>query len=68
MMEALMIAGRLLNNLATAQSIIKGIKFQRNYGKSAALNEGFKAAKAMLLLPWMPICRIRPMKFLICEE
>lgn len=24
---------------------IKGIKFQRNYGKSAALNEGFKAAK-----------------------
>jgi len=23
---------------------IKGIKFQRNYGKSAALNEGFKAA------------------------
>lgn len=24
---------------------IKGIKFQRNYGKSAALNEGFKAAQ-----------------------
>lgn len=24
---------------------IKGIKFQRNYGKSAALNEGFKAAE-----------------------
>src|SRR6187200_1155807 len=24
---------------------IRGIKFQRNYGKSAALNEGFKAAK-----------------------
>jgi len=26
-------------------SQIKGIKFQRNYGKSAALNEGFKAAQ-----------------------
>ncbi|MBK7763172.1 MAG: glycosyltransferase family 2 protein [Bacteroidetes bacterium] len=25
--------------------LIKGIKFQRNYGKSAALNEGFKAAQ-----------------------
>ncbi len=24
---------------------VKGIKFQRNYGKSAALNEGFKAAE-----------------------
>ncbi|MGI9192529.1 MAG: glycosyltransferase family 2 protein [Chitinophagaceae bacterium] len=26
-------------------SAIRGIKFQRNYGKSAALNEGFKAAE-----------------------
>lgn len=29
---------------------IKGIKFQRNYGKSAALNEGFKAARGNVVI------------------
>src|ERR1700722_20027506 len=29
---------------------IKGIKFQRNYGKSAALNEGFKAAQGEVVI------------------
>src|ERR1700733_13131913 len=29
---------------------IKGIKFQRNYGKSAALNEGFKEAKGEVII------------------
>ena len=29
---------------------LKGIKFQRNYGKSAALNEGFKAAKGEMVM------------------
>ncbi len=29
---------------------IKGIKFQRNYGKSAALNEGFKAAHGEVVI------------------
>ncbi|TDH27062.1 glycosyltransferase [Segetibacter sp. 3557_3] len=29
---------------------IKGIKFQRNYGKSAALNEGFKAALGEVII------------------
>jgi glycosyltransferase involved in cell wall biosynthesis len=29
---------------------IKGIKFQRNYGKSAALNEGFRAAKGDVVI------------------
>src|ERR1700744_1775171 len=29
---------------------IKGIKFQRNYGKSAALNEGFKAASGDVVI------------------
>ncbi len=29
---------------------IKGIKFQRNYGKSAALNEGFKAANGDVII------------------
>lgn len=30
--------------------MIKGIKFQRNYGKSAALNEGFKKAKGEVVI------------------
>jgi glycosyltransferase involved in cell wall biosynthesis len=30
---------------ARKNSAVRGIKFQRNYGKSAALNEGFKAAE-----------------------
>ncbi|KIC91811.1 glycosyltransferase [Flavihumibacter sp. ZG627] len=29
---------------------IKGIKFQRNYGKSAALNEGFRAAQGDVII------------------
>jgi len=29
---------------------IKGIKFQRNYGKSAALNEGFKVARGEVVI------------------
>lgn len=31
-------------------SAFKGIKFQRNYGKSAALNEGFKAASGEVII------------------
>jgi len=29
---------------------IKGVRFQRNYGKSAALNEGFKAARGEVVI------------------
>lgn len=34
----------VIEKLSAVNPNIKGIKFQRNYGKSAALNEGFKAA------------------------
>jgi glycosyltransferase involved in cell wall biosynthesis len=34
----------VIESLRTSNPNIKGIRFQRNYGKSAALNEGFKAA------------------------
>ncbi|MBS1915433.1 MAG: glycosyltransferase family 2 protein [Bacteroidetes bacterium] len=33
-----------IEKLRSADDHVKGIKFQRNYGKSAALNEGFKAS------------------------
>jgi glycosyltransferase involved in cell wall biosynthesis len=35
---------QVIEQLRAKNSNIKGIRFQRNYGKSAALNEGFKAA------------------------
>jgi glycosyltransferase involved in cell wall biosynthesis len=36
---------KVIRELSEKNSNIKGIKFQRNYGKSAALNEGFKASQ-----------------------
>ena len=40
----------VIENLRSVNSNIKGIKFQRNYGKSAALNEGFKAAQGEVVI------------------
>lgn len=40
----------VIENLRKENQHIKGIKFQRNYGKSAALNEGFKAAKGDVII------------------
>ncbi|MFN5135110.1 MAG: glycosyltransferase, partial [Chitinophagaceae bacterium] len=34
---------QVIQQLRSSNENIKGIRFQRNYGKSAALNEGFKA-------------------------
>ncbi len=36
---------KVIRELSEQNPNIKGIKFQRNYGKSAALNEGFKASQ-----------------------
>jgi glycosyltransferase involved in cell wall biosynthesis len=44
--ESWKVIGQLRNN----NSNLKGIKFQRNYGKSAALNEGFKAAQGDVII------------------
>jgi glycosyltransferase involved in cell wall biosynthesis len=40
----------VIEKLTASNQNIKGIKFQRNYGKSAALNEGFKAAKGDVVI------------------
>ena len=40
----------VIERLSSVNPNIKGIKFQRNYGKSAALNEGFKAAKGDVVI------------------
>jgi glycosyltransferase involved in cell wall biosynthesis len=39
-----------IQSLRTTYPSLKGIKFQRNYGKSAALNEGFKMAKGDIVV------------------
>jgi len=41
---------RVIEELHQINSLVKGIKFQRNYGKSAALNEGFKIAKGDVVI------------------
>jgi glycosyltransferase involved in cell wall biosynthesis len=40
----------VIESLGNANPKIKGIKFQRNYGKSAALNEGFGAAQGEVVI------------------
>jgi len=40
----------VIENLRQKNEHIRGIRFQRNYGKSAALNEGFKAAKGDVII------------------
>src|SRR5215211_2426516 len=40
----------VIESLSRANPNIKGIKFQRNYGKSAALNEAFKATQGDVVI------------------
>jgi glycosyltransferase involved in cell wall biosynthesis len=40
----------VIEALAQKNNCIRGIKFQRNYGKSAALNEAFKAAQGDVVI------------------
>ncbi|MDB5230659.1 MAG: glycosyl transferase, group 2 family protein [Chitinophagaceae bacterium] len=40
----------VISKLADTNPNIRGIRFQRNYGKSAALHEGFKAAKGDVVI------------------
>jgi glycosyltransferase involved in cell wall biosynthesis len=41
---------KVIEELQTKNPHIKGIKFQRNYGKSGALNEGFRAANGDVVI------------------
>ena len=40
----------IVESLSASNSNIKGIKFTRNYGKSAALNEGFQCASGEVVI------------------
>ena len=41
---------RIIEELSRKNPNIRGIKFQRNYGKSAGLNEGFRAAQGDVVI------------------
>jgi len=41
---------QVITQLAAEYGHIRGIRFQRNYGKSAALNEGFRAASGNVVI------------------
>jgi glycosyltransferase involved in cell wall biosynthesis len=41
---------KVIEEIRERNHAFKGIKFQRNYGKSAALNEGFKAAQGDVII------------------
>ena len=41
---------QVIENLSRQKAAVKGIRFQRNYGKSAALNEGFRAAQGDVVI------------------
>lgn len=41
---------KVIEDLRSKNPNIKGIKFQRNYGKSAGLNEGFRAAEGEVVI------------------
>lgn len=41
---------KVIEDINAGNPNFKGIKFQRNYGKSAALNEGFKAAQGDVVI------------------
>ena len=41
---------KVIEGLSTSDNSVKGIRFQRNYGKSAALNEGFRAAQGDVII------------------
>lgn len=40
----------VISDISSTNQNIKGIRFQRNYGKSAALNEGFKASQGDVII------------------
>jgi len=41
---------RVIEKLNAQDERVKGIRFQRNYGKSAALNEGFRSSKGDVVI------------------
>ena len=41
---------QIVEQLSTENQCVKGIKFQRNYGKSAALQKGFEMAKGRVVI------------------
>src|SRR5215467_14118248 len=64
---------QVIQELRRKNSNIRGIKFQRNYGKSAALNEGFRAAQGDVVITMDADLQDSPdeipdLRRMICDE
>ena len=53
----------VIRGLAAGNPNIHAVSFSRNYGKSPALNTGFRRAKGMWSSRWMPTSRTAPTRF-----
>lgn len=49
---------KVIEQLSAKDDHVRGIKFRRNYGKSAALHCGFEDAQGDVVIPWMQIYKI----------
>lgn len=57
---------RVIESLHERFAAVRGIKFARNYGKSAALYCGFAEARGEVVSRWTPTCRTRRTRFRLC--
>ena len=53
-----------INDICKTNKFIKGFQLRKNFGKSIALNIGFKKFKMILSSHWMQIFKMIQMKFL----
>ncbi len=58
----------VIRRLAASHSIVRGIRFRRNFGKAAALTAGIEAHKAQVVgsSRWTRIFRMIRMRFRSC--
>ena len=54
---------QVIQELRTENANVKAISFRRNQGKSAGLNQGFKAASGQVVIPWTPTFRTARRKY-----
>ena len=58
----------VIENLAKNNKSIKGIKFEKNYGKSQALHAGFNKAVGELFSQWMLTYKMTQVRYLKCTK
>ena len=54
---------KVIKGLSAQHPEVRGIRFRRNHGKSAALYSVFRPLRATSSSPWTPTCRTAPTRF-----